>query len=135
MRAPPPAFPHPLRFPRRSGPRLPAPAATPAPFVRSLAAELSWRSASLGWARLALAGLHGAPLRSASLASASLGSDLPGSAPLGSAPLGSTRLGSASGRAGSGRAYGIGPSLYPLLAVDPVRGPDSERGDRVRVAA
>lgn len=77
-----------------------------------------------------LAGLHRAPLCSVSLASAPFGSDLPGSA-----PLGSTRLDSASGRAGSGRAYWIGPSLYPLLDVDPVRGPDSERGDPVSVSA
>lgn len=82
---------------------LPAPAATPAPFVRPPAAELSWRSASLGCARLALAGLHGARLRSAPLLSPPPRSARLLSTRLLLARLGSARLDSARLRLGARR--------------------------------
>lgn len=131
---PPTHPPHPCR----SRPHLPAPAATPAPFVRSPAAELSWRSASLGWARLALAGLHRARLRFAPLLSPPPRSTRLLSTRLLLARLGSARLDSARLRLGARRQKpGLldRPLPHPLLAVDRVRGPDSERGDRVWVAA
>lgn len=126
LRAPPPTSPHPLPFPPRSGPSFLRP-----PLRRPLLFAL-WPLSSPG-ARHLSAGLGSPWQGSTGLRSARLLSPPPRWARIFPTQPRSARL-----RLGARKQR---PSLQnrplplSLLAVEPVRGPDSERGERVRVAA